>query len=420
MTAGLEHDRRVVIVGGGTASASAIRTLRRRGHDGAISLVCEETHAPYQRPPLSKEYLAGHEGLGSLSLFDERWLIDHDVELISGAAATRVDKESRQVMLADGGTLQASHVVLATGGKPRILPGAAPSDNIHYLRTIDDADRLRESISPSGHLVVVGGGYIGLEVAATARSLGMEVTVFEAAARPLAAVLPPVLSDAVCTLHAGHGTRITAGAGIERIEDRGNTVAIHTTDARTVTADAVVVAIGMIPNVEIATNSGIPVSGGILADTSGRTAIPEVLTAGDAAEWEVAGTGRHRRNEHFEIAGRQGSAVANTILGRSVGEFDAPWFWSDQYDSNIQIAGNPVAADHIIYRGDPANSDFSALLLAGNVLVGAFAIDRGLDVVGARMLIGESIGSVENELADEDIDLVELADSLAESVDTAV
>lgn len=420
MTAGLEHDRRVVIVGGGTASASAIRTLRRRGHDGAISLVCEETYAPYQRPPLSKEYLAGQEGLGSLSLFDERWLIDHDVELISGAAATRVDHESRQVILADGRTLPASHVVLATGGKPRILPGAAPSENIHYLRTIDDADRLRESISPSGHLVVVGGGYIGLEVAATARSLGMEVTVFEAAPRPLAAALPPVLSDAVCTLHADRGTRITAGVGIERVEDRGNTVAIHTTDAQTVTADAVVVAIGMIPNVEIATNSGIPVSGGILADTSGRTAIPEVLTAGDAAEWEVAGTGRRRRNEHFEIAGRQGSAVANTILGRSFGEFDAPWFWSDQYDSNIQIAGNPAAADHIIYRGDPASSDFSALLLAGDVLVGAFGIDRGIDVVGARMLIGESIGSVENELADEDIDLVELADSLAESVDTAV
>ncbi|MBB1023248.1 MULTISPECIES: NAD(P)/FAD-dependent oxidoreductase [unclassified Dietzia] len=413
MTA-ISESHHVVVVGGGTASASAVRTLRRRGFDGSISLVCDEPHMPYQRPPLSKGYLSGQEDLDSLSLFDDRWLTDKDVELVSGTAVVRIDATSRRVLLSDGRRLEASQVVLATGGRPRRFPGAAPSDRVHYLRTLDDADSLRSAIRPGGHMVIVGGGYVGLEVASTVRRLGMEVTVFEAGPRPLAGVLPAELADAVCELHTRNGVRIGCGHPIESIEDRGTEVIVRTGNGGTVVGDAVVIGIGMIPNTGIAEESGLAVGNGVLADTAGRTSVPEILTAGDVAEWKVPTIGGTRRIEHFEIAGRQGAAVANTILGRASGAFDAPWFWSDQYDSNIQVVGTTADVDRIIYRGDPRTLEFSALMLAGSTLVGAFAMDRGEDIMGARVMVGLDVGSVVERLSDESTDLMDVADVMDE------
>lgn len=419
MTA-MSENRHVVVVGGGTASASAVRTLRRRGFDGSISLVCDEPHMPYQRPPLSKGYLGGQEGFDELALFTTMWLAEKDVELISGTAAIGIDSSSRRVLLSDGRHLSASNVVLATGGQPRRFPGAEPSDRVHYLRTVDDAESLRAAIHPGRHMVVVGGGYIGLEVAATARRLGMEVTIFEAAPRPLAAVLPAELADRVCDLHLRNGVRICAGVPIESIEDRGSEILVRTADGGMVVADSVVIGIGMIPNTAIAEESGLAVGSGVLTDTSGRTSVPEILAAGDVSEWAAPTTGRGRRFEHFEIAGRQGAAVANTILGRPAGSFDAPWFWSDQYESNIQAVGTTVGADRIIYRGAPETLDFSALLLAGDTLLGAFAMDRGEDILGARVLVGQDVAPVTDQLADETTDLLDIADTLAEAQEAMV
>lgn len=419
MTA-ISENRHVVVVGGGTASASAVRTLRRRGFDGSISLVCDEPHMPYQRPPLSKGYLAGQEGFDELALFTGQWLADKDVELIGGTAAISIDAAARRVLLSDGRHLSASNVVLATGGRPRRFPGATPSDRVHYLRSVDDADSLRAAIRPGGHMIVVGGGYIGLEVAATARRLGMEVTVFEAATRPLAAALPPELADKVCDLHLRNGVRISSGVPIESVEDRGSEILVRTADGGMVVGDTVVIGIGMIPNTGIAEESGLAVGGGILTDASGRTSVPEILAAGDVSEWAAPTAGGTQRFEHFEVAGRQGAAVANTILGRPAGAFDAPWFWSDQYESNIQAVGMTVGADRVIYRGDPETLDFSALLLAGETLLGAFAMDRGEDIMGARVLVGQDVGSVSDQLADEASDLLDVADSLAEAQEAMV
>ena len=261
-------------------------------------------------------------------------------------------------------------------------------------------------------MVIVGGGYIGLEVASTVRRLGMEVTVFEAGPRPLAGVLPAELADTVCELHTRNGVRISCGLPIESIEERGSEVVVRTRDGGTVVGDAVVIGIGMIPNTGIAEVSGLAVGSGVLADTAGRSSVPEILTAGDVAEWEVPTIGGTRRIEHFEIAGRQGAAVANTILGRTSGAFDAPWFWSDQYESNIQVVGTTAGVDRIIYRGDPRTLDFSALMLAGDTLVGAFAMDRGEDIMGARVMVGLDVGSVTERLSDESTDLMDVADAL--------
>lgn len=419
MTATPEN-RHVVVVGGGTASASAVRTLRRRGFDGSISLVCDEPHMPYQRPPLSKAYLEGREGLDELALFTDQWLYDKDVELVSGTAMLGIDAASRRVLLSDGRKLNASHVILATGGRARQFPGAAPSARVHYLRTVDDADALRTAIRPGEHTLIVGGGYIGLEVAATARRLGADVTIFEAAPRPLAAVLPAELAASVSELHRRNGVQISAGVPIDSIEDRGSDVLVRTADGGMVVGDTVVIGIGMIPNTSTAEESGLAVRGGILTDASGRTSIPEILAAGDVAEWAAPTTGRGQRFEHFEVAGRQGAAVANTILGRPAGTFDAPWFWSDQYDNNIQAVGSTVDADRIIYRGDPETLDFSALLLSGDTLTGAFAIDRGEDILGARVLVGQDVGPVAEQLADETSDILDLADALADAQEAMV
>lgn len=414
------ENNHVVVVGGGTASASAVRTLRRRGFDGSISLVCDEPHMPYQRPPLSKGYLSGQEAFAELSLFTEQWLADKAVELISGRAAISIDAGSRRVQLSDGRHLTASNVILATGGRARRFPGVGSSERIHYLRSVDDADSLRASLRPGGHLLVVGGGYVGLEVAATARRLDMEVTVFEAAPSPLASVLPPELASTVCDLHQRNGVRISSGVPIESIEDLGSEVLVRTADGGMVVGDSVVIGIGMVPNTAIAEESGLAVGTGILTDSSGRTSVSEILSAGDVAEWAAPTTGRGQRFEHFEIAGRQGAAVANAILGRPAGAFDAPWFWSDQYESNIQAVGTTAGADRIIYRGDPETFNFSALMLKGEELLGAFSMDRGEDILGARVLIGQDVGPVSHQLDDESEDLLDLADTLADAQEAMV
>lgn len=392
-----------VAVGAGQAAAAAARTLRRRGFDGRIVLIGDEPYAPYQRPPLSKDFLSGTESVDSLWLFTERWLADNDVDILTGATVTHIDSGSRAVVLDGGSTIAADAVLLATGASPRSLPVAGPRPElVHVLRTIDDARRLQRALSGARRLVVIGGGFIGLEIAATATGLGLTVTVLEAAPLPLGNVLGPRIAGLCTDLHRRNGVDVRTSAVVRAVRTTTDTVEVELADGTVLEADVAIVGVGVTPNVSVAEASGLAVDGGIIVDAQGRTSIPGVYAAGDVARRFSARIGRHVRSEHFDNANRQGAAVADAVLGRDAVADDPSWFWSDQYEHNIQLCGAASNLDPII-RGDVDAMDFAGFYTDGGILVGAFGIDRGEDVMAARELIGRAIDP--DVLADEDIDL---------------
>jgi len=395
--------RTVVTVGAGQVAAVAARTLRRRGFDGRIVLLGDEPHEPYQRPPLSKEFLAGREGGESLALMTRKWLDANDIDIRTGVAVQRVDTATRTVEF-DGGSLSADAVILATGGRPHTLAstGSRP-DLVHYLRTLDDATALAARLTPGSTLAVVGGGFIGLEIAATARSLGVSVTVLEQSDQLLGTVLGARVGSYCADLHRRNGVDLRTGTGVTSLTTSDAGVRITTTTGDTIEADAVVVGIGIVPNTEVAAASGLAVDGGIVVDAVGRTSAEHVYAAGDVASRFSPRAGRHIRVEHFDNANRQAAVVADTIVGRQSLSDDPHWFWSDQYDSNIQFAGTASGATEYIVRGDIDSGEFSVFYLTGDVLSAAFAMDRGEDIMAARELLGHRVDAV--RLADEDVDL---------------
>jgi 3-phenylpropionate/trans-cinnamate dioxygenase ferredoxin reductase component len=399
-----------VAIGAGQTAAVAARTLRRRGFDGRIVLVGDEPHAPYQRPPLSKEFLAGSDTRASLDLLPAGWLADNDVEIITGTEVTRVDVHTRCVALAGHKAIPADSVLFATGGRPRTIPAAGPRpDLIHTLRTIDDAQRLRQALRPGSRVVLIGAGFVGLEIAATATRLGIEVTVVEAAAVPLGSVIGERLGVECARMHRDHGVDIRANAAVSTVRTTAEEVIVEFGDGPPLTADAAVVGIGITPNTAAAAASGLHTDDGIIVDAQGRTAIPNVYAAGDVARRRSERAGRHVRVEHFDNANKQGAAVANAIVGRDGICDDASWFWSDQYDHNIQFLGTASASDELVMRGSIDERDFTAFHLDGDMLCGAFTIDRGEDIMVTRELLGRRVNAA--LLADEDFDLWDLVDT---------
>lgn len=405
MTATLDT---IVSIGAGQTAAVAARTLRRRGFDGRIVLIGDENHAPYQRPPLSKEFLAGTESLDSLMLLPPSWREKNHVELLTGTAASRIDTGAGVVELADGRTIAADAVLIATGGRPRTMAVTGPApERTHYLRTIDDAQRLSTHLRPGTHVALIGGGFVGLEIASTARSLGCEVTVIERAPIPLAHIVGAEMG-AVCTrLQRDNGVHVVTGVDVTAVHTEQSEVRISLSSGEIVSADVVVIGIGIEPNVEIARASGLAVDNGIVVDVQGRTATPNVFAAGDVASRYSDRAGRHMRVEHFDNASRQGAATANLMLGRE-GVNDAPhWFWSDQFGVNLQFTGR---AEHteIVTRGNVHDGEFTAFYLDDGIVCGAFALDRGDDIGAARELIGKQCSA--DRLRDIDIDLFDLLD----------
>jgi len=398
--------RTVVTVGAGQVAAVAARTLRRRGFDGRIVLLGDEPHAPYQRPPLSKAFLAGREPAGSLALLTPKWLEANDIDIRTGITVRRVDTTARIVEF-DGGSIAADAVVLATGGRPRTLAttGTRP-DLVHYLRTLDDATALAARLTPSSSLAVVGGGFIGLEIAATARALGVTVTVLEQAPNLLGNVLGARAGTLCADLHRRNGVDLRTGTGVASVTTSDAGVRIITTTGDVIEADAVVVGIGIVPNTEVAAASGLAVDNGVVVDAAGRASTGYVYAAGDVANRFSPREGRHIRVEHSDNANRQAAVVADTIVGRTSLSDDPHWFWSDQYDSNIQFTGTTVGTTELVVRGDTDSGEFSIFYLAGDVLTAAFAMDRGEDIMAARELVGRRVDA--NLLADEDTDLWEM------------
>jgi NADPH-dependent 2,4-dienoyl-CoA reductase/sulfur reductase-like enzyme len=353
----------VAVVGASLAGLSAARSLRGQGYDGRLVVIGEELHRPYDRPPLSKEFLAGTLGEADLALESD----DEDLgaEWVLGARAVGLDARDRAVRLADGREVRADGVVIATGAAARTLPGSEGLAGVHTLRTLDDARALREELARGGRLVVIGGGFIGAEVASTARGLGLEVTVVEAAPTPLAGPLGETMGALVSALHADHGVRLLCGVGVKGLGGERRVDAVLLEDGRTIPADIVVVGVGARPCVEWLAGSGVDLDNGVKCGADGRTSLAGVVAVGDCANWYDPRTGLHRRVEHWTGAReRPGAAIATLLAGGAVepGVPRPPYFWSDQYGTKIQFAGHAAGADSVtIEEGTPEDRNVLAV-----------------------------------------------------------
>jgi 3-phenylpropionate/trans-cinnamate dioxygenase ferredoxin reductase subunit len=359
-----------VIVGAGQAAAQAAASLRQAGYDGGLVIVGDEDHPPYQRPPLSKKHLAGSLAGDRLALKAEGYWSEAGIDLRLGAKAHAIDVASRRLELADGTRLPYAKLLLATGSRPRLLalPGADLA-GVHRLRSRADVARFQEEMRPGARLAIVGGGYIGLEVAATARELGLEVTVIEAAERLLARVVAPAMSRFFHDLHAARGVAIRTGIGVAGLEGPGRITGVRLADGSIVPADVALVAAGGLPNDELARAAGLPVDDGILVDEACRAGAPDILAAGDVARFPSRRYGRRVRLESVQNAIDQGKAAAAAMLGEP-GTYDpVPWFWSDQYDAKLQIAGLSTGYAHAEIEGDPAAGTFAVAYRDGGRLL---------------------------------------------------
>jgi len=393
------------LVGGGLASFWTARTLRAHGYDGRLLLVADEPHAPYDRPPLSKEVLLGTQEPAATGLLGPDMVADFALELVLGDRVASLDAGTGRLTLESGAGLPVDRVLLATGGRARTLPvPGAHLPGVTVLRTREDAERLRALLIDGGPVVVVGGGFIGLEVAAAARALGCEVTVVETADRVLARAVPAAAGAQVARAHRASGIRFELGQGVAAIggDDRVREAVL--TDGRRVPASCVVVGIGMTPADELARAAGLEVGDGVLTDAGQATSSPHVLAAGDVACSPDPWHGARVRVEQWQSAQVQGVAAAHTMLGLAPPTTPVPWFWSDQGAVRLQVAGVPASGREEVRRGGDDSSCTLHLDEAGRV-VGAVSVNRPRDLRGAQQLIGSGVVLARGLLADESVDL---------------
>jgi 3-phenylpropionate/trans-cinnamate dioxygenase ferredoxin reductase subunit len=380
------HMSHVVAIGAGQAGAALAARLRSGGHAGPITLIGEEPILPYQRPPLSKGYLLGEMGADRLILRSADFYAEHDIALRLGAPVSAVDPKARTVTLGTE-TIRYDDLVLTTGSVPRRLPAAIGGDlaGVYTVRTVADVDAERAEFSPGRRLVIVGGGYIGLEAAAVAAKLGLDVTVLEMAPRILQRVAAPETSDYFRALHTAHGVKILESTGLERLlGEAGHVTAARLTDGREIPADFVIAGIGILPATQLAEAAGLVIENGIRTDSHGRTSDPHIWAAGDCASFPWQG-GRLRL-ESVQNAIDQADLVADNILGADKDYVPMPWFWSDQYDCKLQIAGLNTGYDRIVTRG-PDGAAVSFWYFKGDRLLAVDAMnDSRAYMVGKRLL----------------------------------
>ena len=380
----------VLIVGGGLAAQRAAETLRARGHHGPVRVVCAEPVAPYDRPPLSKDLLA--TGAGEPLLRPAAWYSEQEVELLLGRRAASLDAHARRVRLEDGEALSYDALIVATGSRPRRLPLLARHPNVHVLRTLADARALHAALVPGARLAIVGAGFIGQEVAATARALGVEVCLIEAASAPLLGVLGPRLGGWFAALHRAEGVRVELDVALAEARPAVAGAPVRElvlTDGRTVAADVVLVAVGVAP--ETRWLAGSPLAGdGIAVDEGARTAVPGVYAAGDVARPSDPVTGAPVRCEHWEPAARLGTAAARSILGLDAAPAPPASFWSDQYGIRIQLVGEAAGAAAFELEGRPDARDFTAVLSRRGVLCGALLVGRPRELAKWRRRLADA------------------------------
>ena len=364
-----------VIIGGGLAGAKTAEELRERGYAGPIVLIAAETVAPYERPPLSKEFLAGAKALPDFTVHDQNWYRDNDIDLRLHTRATTVDTAAKAVALDDGTSLTYSSLVLATGSSSVHPPiDGADADGVFYLRTVDEASALVDVLGEGKRLAVIGGGWIGLEVAAGARGRGAEVTVVEAASQPLQAALGPEIGDAFADLHREHGVDLRLESKVDAITvDGGRATGLKLADGSTVAADAVLIAVGARPNIEIAEAAGLAVADrGVAVDAGLRTSADDVYAVGDIAAAEHPTLQTRVRTEHWANALNQPAVAAQNILGTAAEYSRMPYFFTDQYDLGMEYRGHSDGYSRVVTRGDVAGREFLAFWVDddGTVLAG--------------------------------------------------
>ncbi len=377
----------IVIAGGGLAAQRCAEMLRRSGYDGPIRMLCAEAHRPYDRPPLSKDLLQGTCAENALSFRADDWYEDQGIELLLGTAARSLSVGGRRIELSTGAALRYDRLLIATGSRPRALPMLEGATNVSVLRTIDDAARLRDVLEQRPHLVIIGAGFIGQEVAATARRLGAEVTMIEAAPTPLHGILGEQLGGWFSSLHAEEGVNVLTGTSVAAVDANGRVNAMTLSDGHRIEPDHVVVGVGAQAEIDWLRDSGLASGGGVHVDPHGRTATPHVFAAGDAAATYDAERRAYIPGSHWEAAGRQGARAAKAMLGLEPGDVPVTSFWTDQYGIRIQYLGRAQLADRVEFDGDPASRNFTAIFSRAGRAVAALLVDRPRFLPAARKLI---------------------------------
>lgn len=403
-----------IIIGAGHAGGELAIALRNEGWEGRILLLGEEAHLPYHRPPLSKAYLAGSVEKSSLSIRPQMAYDKANVEFIGGVRVSRIDRANQRLELADGSQLAYDKLAIATGGRPRPLsvPNAAVAErcaNFHYLRTLDDVEQIRAQLAPGKRLAIVGGGYIGLEVAASAIAQGLQVTVLEALPRVLQRVTAAELSAYYERKHREAGVDIRTGVQVADLEVTGDAVtAVLCADGSRLAADLVVVGIGLLANTELAAEAGLQVDNGILVDEHAQTSDPHIYAAGDCTNHPNALLGRRLRLESVPNALEQSRVAAANMAGKAKTYASMPWFWSDQYELKLKMVGLSEGFERLVLRGDPATDSFSAFYLKGDKVLAADTVNRPQDFIAAKRLVAEGIAVTDAQLADDSRPLKEL------------
>jgi 3-phenylpropionate/trans-cinnamate dioxygenase ferredoxin reductase component len=402
--------RTFIIVGASLAGAKAAQTLRDEGFEGRVVLLGDEPVRPYERPPLSKEYLQGKAGLDKVFVHDEGYYEAHDIDLRLSTHVQSLDVTAREVVLSSGEQLAYDAVLLTTGAAPRHLsvPGS-DLDGIHTVRTVADSDQLQAAIRGAGRVVIIGGGWIGCEVAASARQLGAEVAVIEGGQLPLERVLGPELGTFYRDVHAEHGVEWHFGSGVEELRGSERAEEVKLADGSVVAGDLFVVGVGVIPRTELAEGAGLTIENGVVTDEYLQTSVPGVFAAGDIADaWHPLFRTRIRL-EHWSAALNQGPVAAKNMLGQRVPYEKVPYFFSDQYDVGMEYSGFAPTWDQVVYRGDPATRAFIAFWLKDGRLAAGMNVNTW-DVNDAIAAIVASQKPVDaDRLRDPSIDLAQVA-----------
>jgi 3-phenylpropionate/trans-cinnamate dioxygenase ferredoxin reductase subunit len=400
----------LVIVGASYAGVQLAAAAREQGFDAPIVLLGDEAHAPYQRPPLSKGLLSGKTGVDQLALRGPDFYTEQAIDLRLGVRATALDLAGRRVQLADGSQLGYGWLALATGARCRPLPvPGADLQGVHQLRTLDDALAVAAALGTAPSACVIGGGFIGLEVAAALATAGAQVTVVESQPRLLARSFPESMSDYVAAAHRQRGITLELGCGVRALHgSQGQVQAVELADGRRIDCSLVVLGIGVVPNVELAEQAGIACAGGILVDALGRTSAPQVLAAGDVANMalpSLPGGPERARLESIQAANDGARAAASVLVGQPQPLTAVPWFWSEQHDLKLQMAGLPAAGDQTVLRGDMASDRFTVFYLRDGAVRAAHTVNRPAEHMLARKLIAQGARIAPEVLADPAADL---------------
>jgi 3-phenylpropionate/trans-cinnamate dioxygenase ferredoxin reductase component len=400
----------IVVAGGGHAAAQVVDSLRRDGFTGRLVMACGEPVIPYQRPPLSKKFLAGELDAERLPIRHAAYYESIHCELVLGNPVVAIDASAHSVALSDGGTIGYQKLVLAIGGhaRPLPIPGSA-LQNIHVLRTMADVQAIRARVAPGVRVAIVGAGYIGLECAATFRKLGLDVTVIEMMDRVMNRVVAPEMSRFYQAEHAAHGVNLLTDRKVRAFLGEDSVHAVECDDGTQVPADLAIVGIGLVPNTQLAQAAGIRCVDGIAVDEHCRTSDPDIYAIGDCCSHPSPRFGRRIRLESVDNAFEQAKSASANICGKPTPHDKTPWFWSDQYELKLQIVGLSQHYDKVILRGDPASRSFSCCYLRGGELIALDAVNHAKDFMAARKLIAERVRPDPSRLGD---DALALRDTL--------